>query len=205
MPKVNGALLPNKARQIVWREGRSLTPVKRSEDCERPSAELVRISKRKLKASIDIDGIIAALSKLNERLDFLEATIFGWSLPIEQAHHEQIPQNSEASNPWGEALARHRKVADQSLSGSTANFRPGRPIVATEKKFYPYVMREANDAAEYLFGPLKVSIGGKVLDRHQIKGTSPRRILLGGARSLRGVAVGAGMYHSFAVDEDGSV
>ncbi|KAJ7888761.1 hypothetical protein B0H13DRAFT_1888288 [Mycena leptocephala] len=93
---------------------------KRSEDCERPTAELVKVSKRKLKASADIDGITAALVKLNERLDFLEATIFGWTLPIEQVHHKQTQNFEEGSNPWAEALARRRKVAHQSLSGSTA-------------------------------------------------------------------------------------
>ncbi|KAJ7808939.1 hypothetical protein B0H14DRAFT_2608482 [Mycena olivaceomarginata] len=85
------------------------------------TASPVQVAKRKLKASADIDGITAALVKLNERLDFLEATIFGWTLPIEQVYHKQTPQNfEEVGNPWAEALARRRKVAHQSVSGSTA-------------------------------------------------------------------------------------
>ncbi|KAJ7682527.1 regulator of chromosome condensation 1/beta-lactamase-inhibitor protein II [Mycena polygramma] len=48
-------------------------------------------------------------------------------------------------------------------------------------------------------------LGRKVLERHQMKGTNPQRVLLGGNRSLRAVAVGAGIYHSFAVDEEGTV
>ncbi|KAJ7829686.1 hypothetical protein B0H14DRAFT_3143855 [Mycena olivaceomarginata] len=63
------------------------------------------------------DGITTALTKLNERLDFLEATVFGWTLPV---HQKQTPEYfEEPRNPWAEALARHRKVAGQSLSGST--------------------------------------------------------------------------------------
>ncbi|KAJ7795310.1 hypothetical protein B0H14DRAFT_3888297, partial [Mycena olivaceomarginata] len=95
---------------------------KRSEDCERPTAELVKAYKRKFKATDDIAELIAALAKLTERLDFLEATVFGWTLPVEQSHHKRSPQNcEEASNPWAEALLRNRTaVADQALSGSTA-------------------------------------------------------------------------------------
>ncbi|KAJ7939600.1 hypothetical protein B0H13DRAFT_2260999 [Mycena leptocephala] len=128
MPKVNGALLPNKACLSCKRRKTRCDPhspclqcSKRSEDCERPTAELVRVSKRKSKANTDIDGITAALTKLSERLDFLEATVFGWTLPIEQVHHKQTAQGSlEENNPWAEALARRRRVAGQSLSGSTA-------------------------------------------------------------------------------------
>ncbi|KAJ7826684.1 hypothetical protein B0H14DRAFT_2595690 [Mycena olivaceomarginata] len=70
--------------------------------------------------TFDPDGITATLAKLNERLDFLEATIFRWTLPIEQVHHKQtLPEFEEARNPWAEALARRRKVADQSFSRST--------------------------------------------------------------------------------------
>ncbi|KAJ6576315.1 hypothetical protein B0H10DRAFT_2103070 [Mycena sp. CBHHK59/15] len=85
-----------------------------------PTAELVRVSKRKSKANTDIDGITAVLAKLNERLDFVEATIFGWTLPIEQVHHKETSQDFQEENPWAEALARRRRVASQSLSGSTA-------------------------------------------------------------------------------------
>ncbi|KAJ7874034.1 hypothetical protein B0H14DRAFT_3131116, partial [Mycena olivaceomarginata] len=125
--KVNGALLPNKACLSCKRRKTRCDPhspclqcIKRSEDCERPTAELVRVSKQKLKASTHIDGITATLARLNERLDFLEATIFGWTLPIEQVHRRQTPPDfEEARNPWAEAIACRRKVADQSFSGST--------------------------------------------------------------------------------------
>ncbi|KAJ6611052.1 hypothetical protein B0H10DRAFT_2057908 [Mycena sp. CBHHK59/15] len=127
MPKVNGALLPNKACLSCKRRKTRCDPhspclqcSKRSEHCERPTAELVRVSKRKSKANTDIDGITAVLAKLNERLDFVEATIFGWTLPIEQVHHKETSQDFQEENPWAEALARRRRVASQSLSGSTA-------------------------------------------------------------------------------------
>ncbi|KAJ6628900.1 regulator of chromosome condensation 1/beta-lactamase-inhibitor protein II [Mycena sp. CBHHK59/15] len=51
----------------------------------------------------------------------------------------------------------------------------------------------------------QAQLGRKVLERHQMKGTNPQRIILGGTRALKAVAVGAGIYHSFAVDEAGTV
>ncbi|KAJ7849935.1 hypothetical protein B0H13DRAFT_1905916 [Mycena leptocephala] len=124
MPKINGALLPNKACLSCKRRKTRCDPnsTKRSENCERPTTQLVRLSKRNSKATTDIDGLLAALAKLNDRLDFLEATVFGWTLPIHQVKDQQIPENSEeASNPWAEALRRRRQksAAHQSLSGST--------------------------------------------------------------------------------------
>ncbi|KAK7054171.1 regulator of chromosome condensation 1/beta-lactamase-inhibitor protein II [Favolaschia claudopus] len=47
-------------------------------------------------------------------------------------------------------------------------------------------------------------LGRKVLERHQVKGTNPQRVILGN-RNLRATVIGAGTYHSFAVDEDGDV
>ncbi|KAJ7903257.1 hypothetical protein B0H13DRAFT_1882101 [Mycena leptocephala] len=113
MPKVNGALLPNKAcLSCKRRKTRSNAP-------RIVNGPQLNCSPNNI---FDPDGIIAALAKFNERLDFLETKIFGWTLPIEQVHHKQTPQGfEEASNPWAEALARHRKVAGQSLSGSTAD------------------------------------------------------------------------------------
>ncbi|KAJ7752757.1 regulator of chromosome condensation 1/beta-lactamase-inhibitor protein II [Mycena maculata] len=51
----------------------------------------------------------------------------------------------------------------------------------------------------------QAQLGRKVLQRHQMKGTNPQKINLGTHRSLRAVAIGAGIYHSFAVDETGTV
>jgi regulator of chromosome condensation len=51
----------------------------------------------------------------------------------------------------------------------------------------------------------QAQLGRKVLERHQMKGTNPQRVILGGNRALRAVVVGAGIYHSFAVDEAGTV
>ncbi|KAJ7228383.1 regulator of chromosome condensation 1/beta-lactamase-inhibitor protein II [Mycena pura] len=51
----------------------------------------------------------------------------------------------------------------------------------------------------------QAQLGRKVLERHQVKGTNPQRVILGGNRSLRAVTLGAGIYHSFAVDENGTV
>ncbi|KAJ7639088.1 regulator of chromosome condensation 1/beta-lactamase-inhibitor protein II [Roridomyces roridus] len=48
-------------------------------------------------------------------------------------------------------------------------------------------------------------LGRKVLERHQMKGTNPQKIVLGKHRSLKAVVIGAGVYHSFAVDEAGTV
>ncbi|KIL70231.1 hypothetical protein M378DRAFT_96652 [Amanita muscaria Koide BX008] len=47
-------------------------------------------------------------------------------------------------------------------------------------------------------------LGRKVLDRRKIHGTVPEKVTLGN-RSRRAVAIGAGAYHSFAVDESGTV
>ncbi|KAH9177792.1 regulator of chromosome condensation 1/beta-lactamase-inhibitor protein II [Lactarius sanguifluus] len=47
-------------------------------------------------------------------------------------------------------------------------------------------------------------LGRKILERRKIHGTNPERVVLG-ARGRRAVAVGAGSFHSFAVDEDGAV
>ncbi|KAF8730311.1 hypothetical protein AX14_005655 [Amanita brunnescens Koide BX004] len=47
-------------------------------------------------------------------------------------------------------------------------------------------------------------LGRRVLDRRKIHGTVPEKIVLG-TRSRRAVVVGAGAYHSFAVDENGTV
>ncbi|KAF7355548.1 hypothetical protein MSAN_01471900 [Mycena sanguinolenta] len=50
----------------------------------------------------------------------------------------------------------------------------------------------------------QAQLGRKVLERHQVKGTNPQRVILD-SRALRAVVVGAGTYHSFAVDETGTV
>ncbi|KAJ7780968.1 regulator of chromosome condensation 1/beta-lactamase-inhibitor protein II [Mycena metata] len=50
----------------------------------------------------------------------------------------------------------------------------------------------------------QAQLGRKVLERHQVKGTNPQRVVLD-SRALRAVVVGAGIYHSFAVDEAGTV
>ena len=47
-------------------------------------------------------------------------------------------------------------------------------------------------------------LGRKIIDRRKIHGTVPEKIALG-ARSNRAVAIGAGNYCSFAVDESGDV
>ena len=47
-------------------------------------------------------------------------------------------------------------------------------------------------------------LGRKILERRKIHGTNPERVVLG-ARGRRAVAVGAGSFHSFAVDEEGTV
>lgn len=50
----------------------------------------------------------------------------------------------------------------------------------------------------------QAQLGRKVLDRRKIHGTVPEKIVLG-SRSRRAVVVGAGAYHSFAVDENGTL
>ncbi|KAJ7094518.1 regulator of chromosome condensation 1/beta-lactamase-inhibitor protein II [Mycena belliarum] len=50
----------------------------------------------------------------------------------------------------------------------------------------------------------QAQLGRKVLERHQMKGTNPQKIVIG-ARAMRAVVIGAGIYHSFAVDETGTV
>jgi len=47
-------------------------------------------------------------------------------------------------------------------------------------------------------------LGRKILERRKIHGTVPEKIILG-IRHNRAVLVGAGNYHSFAVDEEGDV
>jgi regulator of chromosome condensation len=47
-------------------------------------------------------------------------------------------------------------------------------------------------------------LGRKILGRHKIHGTVPERVVLG-SRSRRALVIGAGNYHSFAVDERGDV
>lgn len=47
-------------------------------------------------------------------------------------------------------------------------------------------------------------LGRKVLERRKIHGTVPEKVVLG-TRSRKAVAVGAGIYHSFAVDDNGDV
>ncbi|KAG0709849.1 regulator of chromosome condensation 1/beta-lactamase-inhibitor protein II [Suillus ampliporus] len=47
-------------------------------------------------------------------------------------------------------------------------------------------------------------LGRKILERRKIHGTVPEKITLG-SRHTRAVLVGAGNYHSFAIDEDGDV
>ncbi|KAF7301914.1 hypothetical protein MIND_00757400 [Mycena indigotica] len=49
----------------------------------------------------------------------------------------------------------------------------------------------------------QAQLGRKVLERHQLRGTHPQKVVL--ARSLRTKVIGAGTYHSFAVDEHGTV
>lgn len=48
-------------------------------------------------------------------------------------------------------------------------------------------------------------LGRKVLERRKIHGTVPEKITLGTKRSRKAVVIGAGNYHSFAVDEKGDV
>lgn len=50
----------------------------------------------------------------------------------------------------------------------------------------------------------QAQLGRKVLERRKIHGTVPEKVTLGG-RSRKAVVVGAGNYHSFAVDEKGDV
>ncbi|KAN0116125.1 Regulator of chromosome condensation 1/beta-lactamase-inhibitor protein II [Russula decolorans] len=47
-------------------------------------------------------------------------------------------------------------------------------------------------------------LGRKILERRKIHGTNPERVVLG-SRGRRAVAIGAGSFHSFAVDEEGTV
>ncbi len=47
-------------------------------------------------------------------------------------------------------------------------------------------------------------LGRKILERRKIHGTNPERVVLG-ARGRRAVTIGAGNFHSFAVDEEGTV
>lgn len=47
-------------------------------------------------------------------------------------------------------------------------------------------------------------LGRKVLERRKIHGTTPEKVVLG-TRSRKAVIVGAGNYHSFAVDDHGDV
>lgn len=47
-------------------------------------------------------------------------------------------------------------------------------------------------------------LGRKVIERRKIHGTAPEKITLG-TRSRKAVAIGAGNYHSFAVDDKGDV
>ena len=47
-------------------------------------------------------------------------------------------------------------------------------------------------------------LGRKILVRRKINGTNPERVVLGTC-GRRAVAVGAGSFHSFSVDEDGAV
>lgn len=47
-------------------------------------------------------------------------------------------------------------------------------------------------------------LGRKVLERRKIHGTTPEKVVLG-TRSRKAVVVGAGNYHSFAVDDHGEV
>ncbi|PFH51391.1 hypothetical protein AMATHDRAFT_47104 [Amanita thiersii Skay4041] len=50
----------------------------------------------------------------------------------------------------------------------------------------------------------QAQLGRKVLERRKIHGTVPEKVTLGN-RSRKAVVVGAGAFHSFAVDEDGNV
>ncbi|KAJ3568831.1 hypothetical protein NP233_g5451 [Leucocoprinus birnbaumii] len=50
----------------------------------------------------------------------------------------------------------------------------------------------------------KGQLGRKILERRKIHGTHPEKISLG-TRSRKAVEVGAGSYHSFAIDENGDV
>ncbi|KAJ7877714.1 hypothetical protein B0H14DRAFT_2712452 [Mycena olivaceomarginata] len=124
MPKVNGALLPNKACLSCKKRKTRCDPgepclqcSKRREQCDRPTLELVRFRKRSSRSSItDIDELKAALLKLIERIDFLEATVFGLTLPVKHVQLGEALQPKE-SNPWAEALQRRNNA--KSLSGST--------------------------------------------------------------------------------------
>lgn len=50
----------------------------------------------------------------------------------------------------------------------------------------------------------QAQLGRKVLERHKMKATQPQKITLE-VRSRKAVAIGAGIYHSFAVDDAGDV
>lgn len=57
----------------------------------------------------------------------------------------------------------------------------------------------------YTFGTAEQGqLGRKVLERRKIHGTSPEKVILG-ARGRKAVAIGAGNYTSFAVDDQGNV
>ncbi|KAJ7793223.1 hypothetical protein B0H14DRAFT_3159750 [Mycena olivaceomarginata] len=118
MPKVNGALLPNKACLSCKKRKTGCDPgepclqcSKRREQCDRPTLELVRSRRRSSRSSItDIDELKTALLKLIERMEV------GWTLPVKHVQLGEALQPKE-SNPWAEALERRKNA--KSLSGST--------------------------------------------------------------------------------------
>ncbi|KAJ7856356.1 hypothetical protein B0H14DRAFT_2578871 [Mycena olivaceomarginata] len=67
----------------------------------------------------DPDELRAALAKLIERLDFVEATVFGWTFPVHQAQQDKESRLEKESNAWAEALMRRQRNAGSSLSGSS--------------------------------------------------------------------------------------
>jgi hypothetical protein len=53
-----------------------------------------------------------ALLKLIERVDFLEATVFGWTLPLGDVQPGTRAHQQNDINPWASALERQKNASD---------------------------------------------------------------------------------------------
>ncbi|KIY69747.1 RCC1/BLIP-II protein [Cylindrobasidium torrendii FP15055 ss-10] len=95
---------------------------------------------------------------------------------------QPVPINLELSHKPGDA----EKVASLASGGNHVI------VLTTHGNIYSWGAGE------------QAQLGRRVLERRKIHGTVPEKVTLG-TRGRKGKIVGAGMYHSFAVDHDGEV
>ncbi|KAJ7597430.1 RCC1/BLIP-II [Mycena floridula] len=131
------------------------------------------------------DSICAAVSDKGELKVWGSFRVNEGALGFSSAHrHQYLPAS---------ILTLSSKAGDYEKVSSVANGANHLLVLTTHGKIYAWGAGEQGQ------------LGRKILERRKIHGTVPEKVTLGTDSRTRAVIVGAGIYHSFAVDDSGVV